>query len=179
MNDGLIPTRYARALYKFAMESDSAAQVYGEVKQLSKSFTDITMQRTVDNPFIAIADKEKVLLSAAGAQKDGCLDKFVLMVIRHNRENFMREIILQYGKIYRERNNIAQVEIVTASKMPDAKIAEIADVVKTQLAGKTIEETHTVNPELIGGFLVKVDNIVLDATIKNELKKLRLKLLSN
>lgn len=52
------------------------------------------------------------------------------------------------------------------------------DVVKRQLGGKTMEQTVRVDADLIGGFTVNVDGMVLDASIKNELKKLRLKLLS-
>jgi F-type H+-transporting ATPase subunit delta len=99
------------------------------------------------------------------------------MVIKNNRESSMREMALSYGKIYREANNIAQVNIVTATQLPDDKLSQIIEVVQHQLEGKTIERTVTVDKDLIGGFTVQVDSMVLDASIKNELKKLRLKLL--
>jgi F0F1-type ATP synthase delta subunit len=61
--------------------------------------------------------------------------------------------------------------------LPDDKLSQIIEVVQHQLEGKTIERTVTVDKDLIGGFTVQVDSMVLDASIKNELKKLRLKLL--
>jgi F0F1-type ATP synthase delta subunit len=69
------------------------------------------------------------------------------------------------------------VNIVTATQLPDDKLSQIIEVVQHQLEGKTIERTVTVDKDLIGGFTVQVDSMVLDASIKNELKKLRLKLL--
>lgn len=178
MNDGLIPNRYAKALYKFAIEENASQEVYLQMKQLCASYEALPeLKKTVDNPFLPVADREKVLLSASGAEKDGCLDKFILMVIKNNRESAMREMALSYGKIYRMANNIAQVNITTATELSDDKLSQIIEVVKPQLEGKTIERTVSVDKDLIGGFTVQVDSMVLDASIKNELKKLRLKLL--
>ncbi|MBQ7941400.1 MAG: ATP synthase F1 subunit delta [Muribaculaceae bacterium] len=178
MNDGLIPNRYAKALYKYAHEQGVTEEVYLQMKRLSESYEALPeLKKTVDNPFLPVADREKVLLSASGAEKDGCLDKFILMVIRSNRECYMREMALSYGKIYRDANDIAQVKITTAIELPEEKLSQIIEVVEHELKGKKVERTVTVNPELIGGFVVQVDSMVLDTSVKNELKKLRLKLL--
>ena len=178
MNDGLIPNRYAKALYKVAQEEGVTKDVYLQMKRLSESYEALPeLKKTVDNPFLPVSDREKVLLSASGASKGGCLDKFILMVIKNNRECFMREISLAYGKIYREANNIAQVNITTAVELPNDKLSQIVEVIQAQLNGKTVEETVTVDSSLIGGFKVQVDSMVLDTSISNELKKLRLKLL--
>ena len=178
MNDGLIPNRYAKALYKFAHEEKCADKVYLQMKRLSECYAALPeLKKTVDNPFLPVADREKVLLSASGAEKDGCLDKFIMMVIKSNRECFMREMALAYGKLYREANKIAQVNITTATELPEDKLSQIIEVVSHKLNGMTVEKTVSVDPELIGGFKVQVDSMVLDTSIKNELKKLRIKLL--
>ena len=178
MNDGLIPNRYAKALYKYAQEQGVGQEVYAQTKCLAENYALLTdLKKTVDNPFLPVADREKVLLTASGAKKDGCLDKFILMVIKHNRETYMREMALAYGRFYREEQNIAQVNITTAVELPEDKLSQIIDAVKVQLNGKTIEKTVTVDSSLIGGFKVQVDSKVLDASINNELKKLRIKLL--
>ena len=65
-----------------------------------------------------------------------------------------------------------------ATQLGDDEINAIVDVVRDQLGDKTIELTKSVNPDLIGGFTVDVDSRVLDASVKNQLEKLRLKLLS-
>ncbi len=179
MNEGLIPGRYAKALYKFASEHGESDAVYAQMKQLASSYdAQPTLKKAVENRFLPSADKEKVLLSASSAKEGDCLAKFIKLVIGLNREDYLREIALAYLRIYREANNIAQVEIVTAAEMHEDKIEKIVEVVKHQLKDKKVEQTQRIDPELIGGFVVKVDSLLLDASIKNELNKLRLKLLS-
>lgn len=179
MNDGLIPNRYAKALFKAAAEGNEQARIYDEMKQLLCAFHSVpALSATVNNPFIAVDEKEKVLLTASGAKAGSTVENFILLVIEKNRASFLRSMAMAYLKIYREAFGIASVEIVTAIELGDDEISGIMDVVKRQLGGKTMEQTVRVDADLIGGFTVNVDGMVLDASIKNELKKLRLKLLS-
>ena len=70
------------------------------------------------------------------------------------------------------------MEIVTAHTLGADQLSKIVEVVEQQLKGKKIEQTTRVDANLIGGFVIKADDQLLDASIKNELKKLRLQLLS-
>lgn len=181
MNDGLIPGRYAKALYKHASspEVGESAQVYGQMKLLAEALASVdNLQATVCNPFVATADKAGVLLKATGATKTGSLYKFILLVARHSRLPMLQSMALAYVRLYRELNNISQVEIATATALDEQKIKQITRVVERHLGERTLETTVNVDPDLIGGFVVRVDSVLLDASVKNELKKLRLKLLS-
>lgn len=179
MNDGLIPNRYAKALYKFSQERGDTALVYEEMKRVDIAYcAEAGLKKAVNNPFLPVDDKLKLLCAASGAGIDGTSAKFMELVIKNNRIDFMRSIALAFMKQYRSLNGIAKVEIVTATKLGDDEINAIVDVVKAQLGDKTIELTKSVNPDLIGGFTVDVDSRVLDASVKNQLEKLRLKLLS-
>ena len=175
MNEGLIPNRYAKALYEFAFEQKAADSVYAETQRLAASFA---MQRdlakAVENPFLSLDDKENLLLAASGAAPTGCLVKFFKLVFSRGRESMLPSMALAYGKMY-----IAQVAITTASPLPKESMAKIKDSVQAYLRGKKLEYTEAVDASLIGGFTVKVDSKLLDASISNELRKLRLKLLSN
>lgn len=177
MSDGLIPRRYAKALYKLAVENGDADQIYAQLKRLNFRYTAIDeLKRVVLNPYIPDEEKGRVMLEAAGAKPGSSLDKFILLVIRNNRAGFLRKIALSYVNLYRAEHNIAKVEIATASELPTKEVDAIVDVVKQRLGDMALEVEQTVKPDLIGGFTVKIDDILLDASIKNELKTLRLKL---
>lgn len=179
MNEGLIPNRYAKALYLYASAQGKAGSVYEETARLADSYAaEGKLAKAVENPFLPLADKGRLLLAASGAGEGGCLDKFFKLVFSHGRESLLRPMALAYGHKYREANGISQVEIVTASALPEKAMREIRASVQTYLKGRTLECHERVDTGLIGGFTVKVDSQLLDASMSNELRKLRLKLLS-
>lgn len=179
MNDGLIPKRYAKALYKLATENGDLDEIYAQMRALSGRNTAIDeLKRVVRNPYIPNEDKGRVMLLAAGAQPGSSLEKFILLIIKNNRAEFLRKIALSYVDLYREKHNIAKVEVTTATQLPEDEVQAIINVVKKQLGDTTLEIETLVDPELIGGFTVSVGDMLLDASVKNELKKLRLNLLS-
>lgn len=137
-------------------------------------------EKLVQTPVVLRArrNKQQLLLVASGAENDGCLDKFFKLVFSHGRESFIRSMALAYGKRYRDVNKISQVEIATASSFSQAVMDKIKDSVQTHLKGRTLEYRQRVDASLIGGFTVRVDGEVLDASMSNDLRKLRLKLLS-
>mgnify|MGYP001196954447 CR=1 FL=1 len=115
MNEGLIPSRYAKALYKYAQEHHVAAPIYEEMKRLDAAFaTHTELSKALSNPALSAADKVRVLSSAFGEKPDDYLLRFVQLVIRNRRETFARAIALAYQDIYRRANHIARVTIITA-----------------------------------------------------------------
>jgi F-type H+-transporting ATPase subunit delta len=70
------------------------------------------------------------------------------------------------------------VEVVTAAKLGDDELNKICNLVQESYKGKTLEFTYTINPDIIGGFIINVDSIRMDASISNEIEQLRLNLLS-
>ena len=181
MNQGLIPSRYAKALYKFVVEKGKADRVYVLMKNLEAAFAaQPRLQEVMNNPYIAVDDKTRLLMTAAEAEKtDSCYVDFLKLLVENKRIDFSRGIALAYLDIYREENNIYLVRLITAADLPQAEIDKLHDLVKRHLNGASMEFSRTVDPELIGGFVININSERLDASISNELKQLRLKLLSN
>ena len=80
--------------------------------------------------------------------------------------------------IYRKANNIYLVEVVTASELSNDDESRLKALIQKHLNGGTMEYSSRVDRELIGGFVVNIGSERLDASISNELKQLRLNLLS-
>ena len=177
MSDGLIPRRYAKALYKFAVENGDSEEIYELLKTLSFRYTAIDeLKRAVLNPDISDEDKGAYMLKLVGGKPGSSLDKFLLLCVRNNRAEYLQKISLAYVDLYREANEIAHVDITTAVPMPDAEINAIIDIVKRRLGAKKLEIHKHIDPELIGGFTVEINGLVLDASVKRELNELQLQL---
>ncbi len=178
MDNGLIPYRYAKALYKYALEQGKTSELYDVAKAAIASFEkNPGLSKVMSNPFVSNADKEKLLLAAAGSGADAAYDRFIKLVIEHRREEFAYSMMLAYRDIYRKENHISQARIVTATNLDKALSDKLKALVTKSFQGTTLEFTESVNPDLIGGFVIDVDSVRMDASVSNELEQLRQTLL--
>lgn len=178
MNEGLIPRRYAMALYKLTEEHGDSQVVYEKMKTVANSFaSNPDLQKVLANPFVNRADKAKVLLTAAGGDVKDDFRSFVDLILNNDRAEFARLMAQAYCDIFRRAHKIARVRIITAAKLDENVMNKLRDVVMKAYPGMKLEFTEVVDKDLIGGFIIDVDDQRLDASISNEIEQLRLKLL--
>ncbi|MDE5979487.1 MAG: ATP synthase F1 subunit delta [Muribaculaceae bacterium] len=190
MNEGLIPKRYAKALYKFACEKGADLGLYRLMGNLGRSFADNpALDSTVANPFVSDDQKIGLLKTAAAAvaapaAKDGADAKagdvyadFLKLLGNNKRLPMAGAIARAYCDIYRKENRIYRVTVVSAKPLDAPEQQRLLKLIESHLDGGKMEYSFSTDPELIGGFTVDIDNERLDASVKNELKQLRLKLL--
>lgn len=179
MNNGLIPFRYAKALYKYSLEKGNAEKVYNEMKTIVSSFEhNSELQKTLSNPYLSKDDKKELLLSAAGNEREDDYVGFVKLILESKREEYALQMALAYIDIYRKANNIAKVQIITAAELGKEEMDRLAELVQRSCKDTTLEFTYKVDPKIIGGFVVDVDSVRMDASISNEIEQLRLNLIS-
>lgn len=181
MNEGLIPRRYAKALFKVAVDRKCDQRIYGLMKNLDAAFAaSPALRNAIANPFVDSADKIAAVKAAAQAtDKDTTFDDFLKLLISNRRIDFCGAVAHAYVGLYREENRIRRVEVVSAATLDPAVEARIKKVIEDHLRGASMEFSTKVDPDLIGGFIVTIDNERLDASLRNRLKEIRLNLLNN
>lgn len=180
MDNGLIPQRYAKALYKFAVEHDNSGEVYEEMKAVISSFeANPRLSKVLSNPFVAKEEKAALLKAAAGDRVENDYLGFIKLILDMRREAYAYQMALSYRDLYRKANKISQVNITTAIALPAAEMEKLHDLVKKCFKDTVLEFNETVNPDIIGGFIIDVDDSRMDASVSNEIEQLRLNLLRN
>jgi len=97
MNTGIIPMRYAKALYAFAKDVKAEEVLYSEMQNLAKCYTALPRFRTtLDNPVMSSADKLNLLQHAAGATPSDAYTRFIQLVLKHKRETLLQNMALMY-----------------------------------------------------------------------------------
>ena len=179
MNEGVIPGRYAMALYKYADDKKATTTLYAQAKSVEEAFVSHPkLQAALENPVLKPAEKIAMLTSVVKSGKSEHYANFIKLVVEKRRETYIREIFLKYQQIYRKKNNIAQVVVVTALRLPEEIIGKIKSLVLKK-AEQEVEFVYKYDTSIIGGFILKVDSMQLDASVARELKELRLKLLKS
>lgn len=173
MDKGLLPRRYAKALYKFADQSKSTGKIYALMQNVANAFeSNRDLQTAIANPYVTEKEKSALIETAAG-EKNAIIADFVKLLSENNRLDIVRAIALAYTELYRRENHIHLVEITSAAQLNDKDRRRLEAMVEKHIGDSTSQFTFNVDPDLIGGFVVKIDNESLDASVRNELRQLR------
>ena len=97
---------------------------------------------------------------------------FMHLIIKNSREDLVHPIAEAFIKLYKKDQNILDVTVISATKLDDAAKAKILTKINTGFQG-TIELTEKIDPSLIGGFIIRIDDKQIDASIASQLTNLR------
>lgn len=186
MNEGLIPARYAKALYKFAVENKIEGELYTAMHNITivlESPQGHEFRNTVANPFVSEVDKRKLIAAGAGIDEAttpvaSALNDFMSLLFKNNRVDCLPAIAYAYDTIYRKEKAISRVHVTWAAQPQASSEEKIKNMIAQRLHGGSMEYSSSIDPQLIGGFKIAIDNEQLDASVENELRQLRQQLLS-
>lgn len=179
MNEGLIPRRYAKALYEVAVQRGEADRLYTLMTCLEQQFEAApALEATLANPFVGNDDKAALLRTAAGATADDrTFDDFLKLLADNRRMDFAAGICRAYTLLYRHERNIYRVHVVSAAPLAPEQEKRLKAFIENHLGGASMEYSSSVDPQLIGGFTVTVDNERLDASVRQQLQQMRQQLI--
>ena len=174
MNDGKISVRYARALYSLACENKCELVVYEALRRFSNGIAKAigSFDAVLKNPIISDEDKIKLIETAIGDPMPDCLKSFVKFVVEQGRESKMFLIALKYQEKYRADKNILLTHITTASELSPETLEKIKTNV-ADLFNANVEAVVSIDPKLIGGYTLDIENNLLDASIAGQLNKVK------
>lgn len=178
MDQGLIPRRYAKALYEVAVEKGTAADLYTVMQRLSAAFAaEPRLGETMANPFVADADKIHLIDTAAEPGSNATFGDFTTLLRRNGRLDMARDIANAFIDLYRRQNHIYKVTVESAAPLADDVRKRITALIQQHIGNGTLECTFEVVPSLIGGFKIRLGNELLDASVATQLNNIRLELI--
>lgn len=157
----------------YAHKHGQERSVYDSAVALSHSYLHYeALRRTLANPILAVEEKEKLIALASGNAVSDAFRHFVRLVIRQKREDFLQMICLSYQEIYRTEQKLLHVDIVTAVPIDQQTEKDIVDRLE-QLTCETVDIASTVDPEIIGGYILRWDTYRWDASITSQLRQIK------
>jgi len=173
MDRGTISRRYATALYRYAYEHGKERVIYDTTLVLSNAYVQYpALKRTLASPILPGKEKEKLILLAAGGDVSTEFLNFVRLIIKQKREEFLQVICLGYQDIYRYEKRLLHVDIVTAIPIDKSTEKEIVEKLE-KMTHETVDIVASVDPKIIGGYIIKWDTYRWDASITSQLKQIK------
>ncbi|MDX6686823.1 MAG: F-type H+-transporting ATPase subunit delta [Baekduia sp.] len=163
---------YARSLFEVAKEQDKLDVVREQLGQVADALDGSPdMSTFVFAPYLSTAEKEEGL----GKLLDGVdpvVENFLKLMIENHRVPAIFRVRREFEALYDEENKLLPVTITSAVELDEATVKSIGDAIGQQ-TGQQIQLTSTVDPDVLGGLIVRVGNSILDASIRNRLENLR------
>jgi len=174
MDNGKISVRYARTLLQYANEQHCETAVYEGLTRLTNSIGKALNQfnEVLSNPLVSDEKKYELLLTAIGDPVHPCLNEFLKFLTEKKRENKIFTIALKYQEMYRLEKNLLKANVTTASELDDDTLEKIRQFVENNFHSSA-EMYVKVDPSLIGGFILDIENDRMDASIAGRLKSIK------
>jgi F-type H+-transporting ATPase subunit delta len=163
---------YARSLFEVAKEHDRLDELKEQVDQFAAAVNDNRQMAVFFfSPYFSTEEK-KTALKRAVKDADPIFMNFLEALIERHRMPAIFRIRAEFERMYDEENKLLPVQITSAVRLDEKTVKSIGDRISEQ-TGQKVELSSDVDPDLIGGIVLRVGNVILDASIRNRLNQLR------
>jgi F-type H+-transporting ATPase subunit delta len=163
---------YGKSLFEVAKEQDKLDLIREQLGQFADALQDNRdLAVFFFSPYFSTPEKKDGL----GKLLDGAdptLINFLELLIDKHRMPVIFRIRRHFDQLWEEENKVLPVQISTATELDDAIVKQIGDRIAKD-TGQKIELTSNVDPDILGGIVLRVGNSILDASIRNRLDNLR------
>jgi F-type H+-transporting ATPase subunit delta len=163
---------YARSLFEVAQEQNKLDTVRDELGAFADAVdTNRELQTFFFSPYFSTAEKADGL-DRAVTGADPIVVNFLKLLIENHRTPAVFRVRREFDRLWREENKLLPVQVTSAVALDQATVDQIGDRIAQQ-TGRKIDLKASVEPDIIGGIVVRVGNSILDASIRNRLEQLR------
>lgn len=164
---------YAEALMSLA-DSQNLVERFGkEAKELLSALKGSQeLRQFLASPVIKIEDKKVVLKRVAGDGLHHYLLNFLQLVIDKKRTAFLTSILEQFLALVRDRTSTVLAQVTSVTELSQQQRDRVKEQVKAMTNARDVELETSLDPDLIGGVVIKVGSQVLDASLKGQLRRI-------
>jgi F-type H+-transporting ATPase subunit delta len=163
---------YSRSLFEVAKEQDKLDAIREQLGEFTDALNDNRdLQVFLFSPYFSTVEKKEGLHKVLDGADPAFANFLELLVEKHRMPTLFR-IRRQFEERWQEENRLLPVSVTSAIELDDETVEQISSRIAEQTDRK-IELTTDVNPEILGGIVLRVGNSILDASIRNRLEQVR------
>jgi ATP synthase F1 delta subunit len=163
---------YARSLFEVADERDKLDVVRDQLGQFADALSESPeLQTFLFSPYFSTEEKKDGLAKAV-IDADETVANFFALLLDNHRMPVVFRVRREYDRLWEDAHRLLPVQITSAVELDPSVAQRVGDEIGRQ-TGRTVELTSTVDPEVLGGIVVRVGNSIIDASIRTRLENLR------
>lgn len=161
---------YAEAIINLATENSALDKWSDSLGFLSTATQDESVVKMIANPNVDTQTLTKILLDVCESQDDG-VKNLVKTLIDNQRLSVVPHIAVEYEKLKAEKQNTLKAELVSAYEVTPEQQQELQAALQKRF-GKQIDMNVSINTDIIGGWVIRAGDEVIDASVKGRLQQL-------
>jgi F-type H+-transporting ATPase subunit delta len=167
-----IATVYARSLFEVAKEHDELDEIHEQLGQFADALDESReLQVFFFSPYFSSKEKADGIDKVVQGANERFLNFLKLVAERHRVPAIFR-IRRTFDGLWREENRLLEVRITSAVNLDDDLVKNIGERIEQQ-TGRRVDLDANVDPDVIGGLVLRVGNMVMDASVRGRLERLR------
>ncbi len=167
-----IASVYARSLFEVALDQDKLDEVREQLGQVADAIAEEhELQVFFFSPYFS-PDEKKEGLNKAISDADPIVVNFLELLVEKHRMPALMRIRRSYDGLWERENDILPVSVTSAVELDEETVRHIGDRIGEE-TGRKVQLSSSVEPDLIGGIVVRVGNSIIDASIRSRLEQLR------
>ncbi len=163
--------RHARAVFEIALEENGLDKWHADLDLMADVFSDPGLLMVLEAPGIRFEDKADAVDRNLSGVSPKALNLARLLILKR-RSRMLAQIAREYNLLMDRQEGIEHAEVTTAVEMSLSTELKIKDQL-ARLTGSKIEISRKIDPGIMGGFVVRVGDRVIDASLLNRLQKLK------
>lgn len=169
-----VAKRYAKGFMDFLSGTDKEEMILGEMKQVQQLVqNNRDLKNFFHSPVVDYKKKTEIMKNIFSPFSEES-KTFLALVIRQGRSEAIADIAAEYIKLYKQKHGIKNAVITSAQPLQQEQINAIVQKAKANLPeGSSIEVENKVNPDLIGGFVLRLDDKQFDGSIRTKLQNIQ------
>jgi F-type H+-transporting ATPase subunit delta len=173
MRDSTIARNYAETLLELARRAEDTAGWGKLIRDVAAGVeADVTLRHFLESPKISEAQKNEVFFQALGDRVPRHFLRFLQTLVRKRRQMLIPQISVEYDNLLDIHEGRVHASVTVATAVSDSEMSDIARQL-SRVVGKTVVPHMHVNPEILGGVVVKMGDTVMDGSVRRRLARLK------
>ena len=177
MNESKISVRYSRALFLSALNKNILDRIYRDMILITEISVIPEFRELIASPIILPSKKTKIIHNTLGENLDALTLSLIDLVVKNGRESYLPAIARVFISQTKEHKGITETILTTAVKVDEKIKKQIADFISDSFKTK-VELKEIVDDNIIGGFMLRIEDKYIDASIRTKLNKIKKELLA-
>ncbi len=173
MNGSRAALRYAKAVIQNSKEDNTSDLVFGDMQSVKDTIEGSKELRLMlQSPIIKTNDKREALLAIFKNQSE-TIKKLINLLVDNKRAHLLGDVAASYVHLHNEAKGVKTAKVTTAVPLSETLEEKVLAKVKELTGSNSVTLENTVDPSIIGGFVLRVGDLQYDASIANKLDNLK------